>query len=446
MKKSFTIFLLCLSAINLFGQSWHTYTVSNTNGKLPDNNVECLAVDASGNIWMGTYFSGLVKFDGTNWTNYNTSNSPLKDKTIVDVAVDNLGNVWVANYANGVFRFNPTTNTWTHYTKESGALTDNYTYAIGIGIYGYIYVGLRVTSYTSSGLLRWDGLSWVPGPVFKDDYNSYSCESIAVDKNNNVWCGTQIGLYKLDGNNWTFYTKENTNGGLGGNYIRTIAGDALGNTWVGTTEYANFQTRGGGLSRFNGSTWTLYNSTSHPVDDFISAIAFRNNDVWLGTGFCGQFGNRKGIYVFNGTTFTSYQSQTTFPGDCVNDMVVDKNGTVWIGSAFGLSKYGNIVSVWNSNEELPDKFLLNQNYPNPFNPATTISYQLPEESFVTLKVFDILGREIATLVNEHKPAGMYNVTFNAHHPGRSREITSGVYIYTLSANGFVLSKKMLLAK
>ncbi|MEW6508148.1 MAG: T9SS type A sorting domain-containing protein [Bacteroidota bacterium] len=94
---------------------------------------------------------------------------------------------------------------------------------------------------------------------------------------------------------------------------------------------------------------------------------------------------------------------------------------------------------------MPTKYELS-NYPNPFNPATTIRYQLPEQSFVTLKVFDILGREVATLVNEHKPAGMYNVTFNALHPGRSGEITSGVYIYTLSANGIVLSKKMLLAK
>jgi hypothetical protein len=61
-------------------------------------------------------------------------------------------------------------------------------------------------------------------------------------------------------------------------------------------------------------------------------------------------------------------------------------------------------------------------------------------------VFDILGREAAELVNEHKPAGMYNVTFNARHLKRNGEITSGVYIYTLSANEFVVSKKMLFAK
>ncbi|MEW6509292.1 MAG: T9SS type A sorting domain-containing protein [Bacteroidota bacterium] len=112
---------------------------------------------------------------------------------------------------------------------------------------------------------------------------------------------------------------------------------------------------------------------------------------------------------------------------------------------YNISKQPDEVTYNQTSLELPATMTVS-NYPNPFNPTTTISYQLPEQSFVTLKVFDILGREVATLVNEHKPAGMYNVTFNAHHPGRSREITSGVYIYTLSANGFVLSKKMLLAK
>ncbi|MEW6509101.1 MAG: T9SS type A sorting domain-containing protein [Bacteroidota bacterium] len=112
---------------------------------------------------------------------------------------------------------------------------------------------------------------------------------------------------------------------------------------------------------------------------------------------------------------------------------------------YNISKQPDEVTYNQTSLELPATMTVS-NYPNPFNPTTTISYQLPEQSFVTLKVFDILGREVATLVNEHKPAGMYNVTFNARHPGQSREITSGVYIYTLSANGFVLSKKMLLAK
>lgn len=89
--------------------------------------------------------------------------------------------------------------------------------------------------------------------------------------------------------------------------------------------------------------------------------------------------------------------------------------------------------------ELPTKFEFS-NYPNPFNPTTTISYQLPEKSFVTIKVFDILGKEVATLVNENKSAGYYTINFDGS------KLTSGVYIYTLLANGIVQTKKMLLTK
>ena len=89
-------------------------------------------------------------------------------------------------------------------------------------------------------------------------------------------------------------------------------------------------------------------------------------------------------------------------------------------------------------------FALQQNYPNPFNPTTTINYQLPENGFVTVKVFDVLGKEIATLVNENKSSGYYKVDFDASSAGGG--LTSGVYIYTINVNGFAQSKKMLLMK
>ena len=90
--------------------------------------------------------------------------------------------------------------------------------------------------------------------------------------------------------------------------------------------------------------------------------------------------------------------------------------------------------------ELPDEFTLFQNYPNPFNPTTAISYQLTANSFVSLRVFDVLGREIATLVNEQKPPGTYSVLFDA------RSLTSGVYFYRLVAGGFVQTRKLLLMR
>lgn len=93
-----------------------------------------------------------------------------------------------------------------------------------------------------------------------------------------------------------------------------------------------------------------------------------------------------------------------------------------------------------ANVKATDNFELLSNYPNPFNPSTKISYSLPEASFVTLKVYDVLGREIVTLVNETKPSGKYELEFKAS------ELPSGTYIYKLTAGNNISVKKMLLVK
>jgi hypothetical protein len=90
-------------------------------------------------------------------------------------------------------------------------------------------------------------------------------------------------------------------------------------------------------------------------------------------------------------------------------------------------------------KEVPSNYSIS-NYPNPFNPTTTINYQLPSDGMITLKVYDVIGKEVATLVNAHRAAGTYNVEFNASG------LPSGIYIYRLNANNFTESKKMLLMK
>ncbi len=115
-------------------------------------------------------------------------------------------------------------------------------------------------------------------------------------------------------------------------------------------------------------------------------------------------------------------------------------------------------SVPTASTKLEDNYLiqfeLQQNYPNPFNPTTNIKYQIPELSFVTLKVYDVLGNKVATLVNEEKPSGSYEVEFSANsHSGEVRNLpagrqglTSGIYFYRLQAGDFVETKKMILIK
>lgn len=102
----------------------------------------------------------------------------------------------------------------------------------------------------------------------------------------------------------------------------------------------------------------------------------------------------------------------------------------------------NVLTDIYETEGIPSQFSLSQNYPNPFNPVTNISYSLPSEAFVTLKVFDLLGREVVTLVNDFQKPGIYNSQFKIHNS----QFSSGVYIYTLKAGNFVQSKKMIVLK
>jgi hypothetical protein len=88
----------------------------------------------------------------------------------------------------------------------------------------------------------------------------------------------------------------------------------------------------------------------------------------------------------------------------------------------------------------PKIYSISQNYPNPFNPSTTIQFQVPNFSFVNLKVYDVLGNEVATLVNEEKAAGSYEVSVNA------KGLSSGIYFYTINAGNFIETKKMILLK
>lgn len=102
--------------------------------------------------------------------------------------------------------------------------------------------------------------------------------------------------------------------------------------------------------------------------------------------------------------------------------------------------WGSITGVFGNSGILPESYQLSQNYPNPFNPSTTIMFSMPEDGFVNLKVFDLLGSEIKTLVDGYHKAGTYNIYFGGP------EFSSGVYFYKLSANGFTDTKKMILAK
>lgn len=104
--------------------------------------------------------------------------------------------------------------------------------------------------------------------------------------------------------------------------------------------------------------------------------------------------------------------------------------------ANGVYSYSDEISV----NLIPPQYYLSQNYPNPFNPLTNIRYSIPIDSRVTLKVYDTLGKEVATLVNEHKTAGNYTIRFSAGG------LASGVYFYRIESGEFSAIKKLMIVK
>jgi len=132
------------------------------------------------------------------------------------------------------------------------------------------------------------------------------------------------------------------------------------------------------------------------------------------------------------------EAEASFTFDVERNLPINKKDTIEfiITDTNGLMMTKSFIFSYTG----PKEFKLDQNFPNPFNPTTTIQYQLPADARVTLKVYDILGSEVATLVNEGQEAGYKEVQFNGVN------LASGMYIYRLTADNYVSIKKMMLVK
>ena len=191
------------------------------------------------------------------------------------------------------------------------------------------------------------------------------------------------------------YFFKTTNGGINWNQFSTPASFNLKSLWMINVNTGYITTNFGYIYKTtnSGNNWILLNSGTNQN---LNYIYFMNNNTGYVVG-------DQGIIL-----------KTT-----------DGGGNVWINQNF---------------EQIPNEYYLFQNYPNPFNPITTIKYALPKNEFVKLVLFDILGREIQTLVNEKQSAGTYETTFNAS------QYPSGVYFYNLTTEEFSETKKMLMIK
>ena len=197
--------------------------------------------------------------------------------------------------------------------------------------------------------------------------------------------------------------------------------------FIATPNYL-LKTSNGGYNWIPGIPSTLYE---------ISSLNMINYSVGYLTFFNGQIlmtndGGQNWISQNTGTNIDLYGIffLDTNIGWAVGDVgtilkTIDGGGNVWINQ---------------NTEQIPDKFILSQNYPNPFNPTTNIKYAIPKDGFVTVKIYDLLGREINKLVSETQKAGFYYVQFNGS------SLSSGVYFYRIQSGSFVQTKKMVLIK
>jgi hypothetical protein len=200
------------------------------------------------------------------------------------------------------------------------------------------------------------------------------------------------------------------------------------------------------LYDINRSTW-LSRNNGLPIDDtiyLVSCILTKIDNLlfaYLESSSLYSYG--KGIYVTSnlGLMWT-HVNDSIFSNTSISAMVANRK-YLFAGTQSGgwrISIADVVTSVHNDRTLMPTGYSLYQNYPNPFNPSTTISFCVPSKSFVTLKVYDIIGREVVTLVDQEISAGFYAQQWNAIN------VSSGVYFYRLQAGSFTETKKLVLLK
>ena len=410
------------------------------------------------------------------------------------IAVDKFGNVYVTGHSEGgqtgtdiaTIKYNSSGDSvWVQVFNTPGAGTQEMANALAIDTLGNVYVsGWRFTpgtttndnyltiKYNSAGLQLW--VAEYDGPANSNDI----VNALVVDGNGNVYVtGNSQNSLVSGGDNDYATVKYNSSGieqwtarfnGPGNpssaaqDIPHSIAVDDSGNVFVtggsvdvngSTTDYVTIK-----YNSLGAEQWiSIYGGIVSSSSDEANTLAIDNLGNVYVTGTSGTFGGTKADYAtvkYNSLGVQQWAERYNGPpgngNDKANSIVLDNLGNVYVSGTsagsgtsddFATIKYSQTpTGIDQTDYNLPGNYSLHQNYPNPFNPSTTISYHLPINGQVTLKVYDVLGNTIAILVNEEKPAGNYSVNFNASH------LASGIYFYKLQARSFVETKKMMLIK
>jgi len=451
---------------------------------------------------------GIAAWDGTSWSSLGGSTNAPGGIVLAlalsgsDIYVGGAFTTAGPLQANGIAVFNKSTSSWSPLGSGTANGVDNNVYAIAV-LGSDVYVGGRFThagGIPANHIAMWDGTKWNTLGTSPNDGANNSVFSLAT-YNTDLYVG---GAFTTAGGSTANYiakwtgTAWQTLGSGTNNYVNAIA--------TGTSEiYAggNFTTAGGSsanyIASWNGSNWSALGSPTNGVDNNVLALATNGDTVFVGGSFAHAGGNAanyiakwtthqwtplgagvnsavnalaiNGTNLFIAGSFTSSglinanrviewsiaDSSFSTLGDGLNspvDAIMSTGNDTYVGGSFSTAgnkpsycfgRYNpNLVGI-KEGPPVAGSFQLLQNYPNPFNPATTIGYQLPAVSHVTLKVYDVLGREVQTLVNQQQQAGAYKVTLDASR------LSSGVYLYRIEVIGndgvkFTSMKKLMLIK
>ena len=279
--------------------NWTVYKSTETSIS-NDYTITSIAIDAQDNKWFGinnnhdgSAGGGLVKFDNTNWTIYNASNSDFPDYVgvkenkagISKITIDSLDNKWIGTTGGGVAKFDGTN--WTVYNSTNSDLPDNYISSIAIDALGNKWFS------TSKAIEKFDDVNWtlyyysrIPIPKI-----NYGVSSIAIDEQGNKWFGLrghwelgpgeEGGVAVFDDVNWSVY--NSTNSGIMYSVFH-IAIDSKGNKWFSMDSAVDWSSQG--IIKFDGANWTVYNSTNSclPSDDVRAIAIDADGNKWIRPG------------------------------------------------------------------------------------------------------------------------------------------------------------------
>jgi hypothetical protein len=316
------------------------------------------------------------------------------------------------------YAYNPANGTWLAITNIPTAVTGNVAVQVGDANI-YCLMGGWATYSTAIQVYNVAGNSWSTATAFSGGPGRRSFAAGIMGRTIFVACGyngTYLNSFVkgvVDPANpltitWTaqpnaFWTASRAGGTAIAGKFYLCPGDT--GTGIGTSRIGIYDT--------TTATWSYVGGDPFPASNYWGAMA---SSLTICNGV-------NGVKVWRVGGLLS--TETTRPLIVFSDTCLTGCG---------------IVGVINHNVEMPDKYTLFQNYPNPFNPTTDIKFAIPKAGFVKMVIYDVLGREVKTLVNEYRQAGVYNINFDAS------SYSSGVYFYRIEAGNFIQTKKMLLIK